>query len=346
MALGLPLELSGDFAVSAASLVGPRRRRVRDETGQWVDARAAQGCAIDHRADLEGANEPADAAPSGIEQRRQRRAGRGTGEPARGDDPFRLVVCRRYGGDATAAPFGVTIESNALLVMDVHAHAAMTEVIGLLGGTYDATERQLLVLQAFPCNSFSTGLQCEMDPVSEARTRDELARRNLAVVGWYHSHPVFDANPSVRDIETQSLYQALFRRPDGAEPFIGIIISPYNPLRLADESAVQCVHVSRDPLEPGSPMCAPYLCEPTVRASGAPGAELRAEVARVLGMYRTYPHRAELLLPYRPGEPTTRLAKLLRSLSANIRAGDAEREAFLADIRALAAAPPASDAIA
>ena len=30
------------------------------------------------------------------------------------------------------------------------------------------------------------------------------------VVGWYHSHPSFAANPSVRDVESQLKYQVKF----------------------------------------------------------------------------------------------------------------------------------------
>lgn len=60
---------------------------------------------------------------------------------------------------------------------------------------------------AEPCNSVSTGLQCEMDPVSQTQARDLLSSLGLAVVGWYHSHPSFQPNPSVRDINTQDQFQ-------------------------------------------------------------------------------------------------------------------------------------------
>jgi proteasome lid subunit RPN8/RPN11 len=47
----------------------------------------------------------------------------------------------------------------------------------------------------------------EMDPVSEIEVRDVIRRQNLQVVGWYHSHPTFRPDPSVRDIENQGNYQ-------------------------------------------------------------------------------------------------------------------------------------------
>ena len=66
------------------------------------------------------------------------------------------------------------------------------------------------VSKAIPCRSLSTGLQCEMDPVSQTQASEELALRGLAVVGWYHSHPTFAPIPSVRDIETQAKFQVWF----------------------------------------------------------------------------------------------------------------------------------------
>ena len=56
------------------------------------------------------------------------------------------------------------VESCALVTMDVHAHMSKTEVIGLLGGEYSESEARLLVTMAVPCDSLSTGMQCEMDP--------------------------------------------------------------------------------------------------------------------------------------------------------------------------------------
>ena len=63
------------------------------------------------------------------------------------------------------------------------------------------------VSKAIPCRSLSTGLQCEMDPVSQTQASEDLAHQGLAVVGWYHSHPTFAPFPSVRDIETQAKFQ-------------------------------------------------------------------------------------------------------------------------------------------
>jgi protein MYSM1 len=73
-------------------------------------------------------------------------------------DPFKLIATRKHDKD-NLSPFKVQIESNTLVVIDFHAHLASTEVIGLLGGTYDENTKTILISTVFPCNSISTGVQ-------------------------------------------------------------------------------------------------------------------------------------------------------------------------------------------
>ena len=62
------------------------------------------------------------------------------------------------------APFDIEVDVSAMMVLDTHAHLCKTEVIGLLGGHYDIKSSLLKILRAEPCDSISTGMQCEMDP--------------------------------------------------------------------------------------------------------------------------------------------------------------------------------------
>ena len=43
--------------------------------------------------------------------------------------------------------------------------------------------------------------------VSQTQASEEIEKNNMSVVGWYHSHPTFEPNPSIRDIETQLKFQ-------------------------------------------------------------------------------------------------------------------------------------------
>jgi proteasome lid subunit RPN8/RPN11 len=150
------------------------------------------------------------------------------------------------GGGAGAQPFKVTCTPSALLIMDLHAHLCTNEVIGYLGGRWDPLTRTIAVERAFPGRGIASGQDVEMDPVAEVELKAQVEAQRLTVVGWYHSHPVFEPVPSGVDIVNQLNYQSLFRdEAAGAEPFVGFIVGPYD-LRLPTQvSAVTCFMAQR-----------------------------------------------------------------------------------------------------
>ncbi|CAN8004495.1 unnamed protein product [Ixodes hexagonus] len=148
-------------------------------------------------------------------------------------NPFKLIPCRSY--DDNQEPFSIDVCVSALLQMDIHSHLVETEVIGLLGGYYDDHKSRLVVSAAEPCDSVSTGLECEMDSVSQTLAMECLMGKGYDVVGWYHSHPTFVPNPSVRDLSTQREYQAMFSGQ--GRPFVAAILSPYLPLNATAPQA-------------------------------------------------------------------------------------------------------------
>lgn len=88
-------------------------------------------------------------------------------------DPFRLVECGPASSEVV--PFHVVMSTEAMVLMDVHAHLTNTEVIGLLGGRYDADTHTVEVRMAWPCDSQSTGLQCEVCSVVRVWDRKRTA---------------------------------------------------------------------------------------------------------------------------------------------------------------------------
>ncbi|KAJ2341127.1 hypothetical protein GGF43_006242, partial [Coemansia sp. RSA 2618] len=196
-----------------------RRRRVRGEGGTWVNEDEFYGGhviahdVVERHADDAGtrrhADDPdySDSGGSSDGGRRKRRRRRGNGRMAVSE--FRLIPCRTF--DTGEAPFVVRIAAGALALMDLHAHLMYTEIIGLLGGQFSADARTVDVEVAFPCNSTSTTTECEMDPASEVEARRVFSSTQRHVVGWFHSHPTFEATPSVRDIHNQHAYQMLCR---------------------------------------------------------------------------------------------------------------------------------------
>ncbi|KAF9161355.1 hypothetical protein DFQ26_004652 [Actinomortierella ambigua] len=269
-------------------------------------------------------------------------------------DPFRLVPLHRY-GPQYPAPFRVVVSSDTMVVMDFHAHLAHTEIIGLLGGVYDEVAMELRIDSVFPCKSLSTGLQCEMDPTSEMEARDYFEQRGMVVVGWYHSHPTFEPNPSIRDIENQVNYQDLFRRPqDGIEPFVGVIVSPYDPMSLAMVSKIQFLSISQQ-VDERMGCRIPYACDREIAPSDDLSVKLFEQLSGLVKDYRNYEHRVNLSLALRASGGgsgntaeattsisssveaiiTTRLEKLLRSLSANIYVDEATASTFLDKVKEL-----------
>ncbi|NXG25596.1 MYSM1 deubiquitinase, partial [Grallaria varia] len=220
-----------------------RRRRVRDPWGNWCDARDLEGQTFEHLSAEELARRREE------EKLKPVKSSKGSRQTRSSFDPFQLIPCCLF-TEEKQEPFRVKVSAEALLIMDLHSHVSLAEVIGLLGGRYSEADKIVEVCAAEPCNSLSTGLQCEMDPVSQTQASETLAARGFQVIGWYHSHPAFDPNPSIRDIDTQAKYQSYFSR--GGAMFIGMIISPYNRNNPLPYSQITCLVISDEISADGS----------------------------------------------------------------------------------------------
>ncbi|XP_038048375.1 histone H2A deubiquitinase MYSM1-like [Patiria miniata] len=228
-------------------------------------------------------------------------------------DPFKLIECCRF-TEEKEAPFHVRIQSDAMIIMDVHSHMSSTEVIGLLGGKFCKEDNMLDVLLAVPCNSISTGMQCEMDPVSQTEAYESILAKDYQVVGWYHSHPAFAANPSVRDIETQSGFQGWFSQ--GGAPFIGIIVSPCHNYQIS-QSKVCCLTISAE--WSSELKCRkPYQFDFTVSHSHCDNAHTMDTISSVVTKFSVYKHRSEMLYLWSRHYDISFLEKMLLSIKTYI----------------------------
>lgn len=153
-------------------------------------------------------------------------------------DPLTMVKCEPFCGQPNSGvvgcqPFGIKVQSNVLLGMDFHAHLMTSEIIGFLAGEWTPATRTIHVKAIFPCRSLPTEhnhVNVEMDPTSEFEVRQEIEKRNMRIVGWYHSHPTFTPDPSLVDIENQTSYQSLFKdEAMNEEPFVGAIVGTSSP---------------------------------------------------------------------------------------------------------------------
>ncbi|KAJ2281155.1 hypothetical protein GGH14_002092 [Coemansia sp. RSA 370] len=235
-------------------------------------------------------------------------------------DPHQMVRCTPFAGQplskvAGSQPFRLVVHTNAQLEMDFHAHLMLSEVIGLLGGCWDAKERVLTVTRAFPCQALDTDdahTNVEMDPGSELVVRHQIVDAGLCVVGWYHSHPTFRPDPSIIDIENQTAYQALFRDNDSSEePFVGAIVGPYDPELPGPVSVFNWFYVGRSAIDRGHPKR--LMVEV---ASDASLSETEQDILlQLLDSVNGAQHHAPLEEAWRPSSTEMRSLKMAVSLA-------------------------------
>ncbi|KAG0374286.1 hypothetical protein BGX24_010589 [Mortierella sp. AD032] len=234
-------------------------------------------------------------------------------------DPLTMVKCEPFcglpnSGAVGCQPFGITVQSNVLLGMDFHAHLMTSEIIGFLAGEWVPSTRTINVKAIFPCRSLPTEhnhINVEMDPTSEFEVRQEIEKRNMRIVGWYHSHPTFTPDPSLVDIENQTSYQSLFKdEAMNEEPFVGAIVGPYDERLPGLSSVINWFYISQSPQERGHPK---RLVYDLIEDQNLPEEESSLWV-KLFDEYRDSPERTNFKEQWRQEENETKLQKMLVSL--------------------------------
>jgi proteasome lid subunit RPN8/RPN11 len=187
-------------------------------------------------------------------------------------------------------PVTLFITLEALLLMTVHSHIHRNEVIGFVSGHRvrtntmrgQTTPRDIIIIQeTVPCaasefdgQNVDYSRNVEMNPESAQIKAREIEQKGLSLLGWYHSHPKFEVNPSHIDVVNHQMYQRLFN--EEGKDFIGLIISPYfNTLSDASTSATTCGYKNNQLMN-----CLPKLrCFVTINSKEANNTILPYEIA-------------------------------------------------------------------
>jgi len=141
-------------------------------------------------------------------------------------DPKTLVECNQFHTTGRIQPFSITISTSASLLIDFHCHLTISEVSGYLVGKWDIGRQHLRVLQACPCK-YPQNASPEEIEIVEKDIQRYMEAKDLLLLGWYHSHPYCQPDPTIHDICSQLEYQKLLK--DGHyEPCVGLIVSPYD----------------------------------------------------------------------------------------------------------------------
>lgn len=152
----------------------------------------------------------------------------GTRGPHNTQNQNTMIKCIPFSAVDRIQPFNVTVSTNALLLVDFHSHLVSGEVAGYLAGSWDSSQHVLTVTQAFPCRTILN------DDASASAIEDEIRqdieKRNLTLVGWYHSHQgKYSNHPTIKDIKNQMEYQIIMKDSAGGyRPCVGLICSPHD----------------------------------------------------------------------------------------------------------------------
>ncbi|XP_044271707.1 deubiquitinase MYSM1-like [Tribolium madens] len=155
---------------------------------------------------------------------------------------IRLIYCRNF-PEGSPQKYRVRMQLTTLLLMDFHAHTSLTEVMGLVAGTWNPTKKILTISHYEPCrNIASSATHCDMCPISQSKAAELIHNRGLDVLGWFHSHPTFAPEPSQQDLETQQDVQMWIGT---TSPCLGVILSPFSAHGALIASPFRCMVVDK-----------------------------------------------------------------------------------------------------
>lgn len=182
----------------------------------------------------------------------------------------------------------VSVNNSALLMIDFHCHLSLNEVCGYLGGDWDSGSNTMTVKYTYPC--LYVPQDAENATACETNIQKQMIKDNVKLVGWYHSHPTFDAHPTLRDIDNQLDYQVQLRGTSEAtySPCLGIISSPYDKKSPALDSNMMPFWVvppsEQKALEYGRPMMMHYnpIVEKTLPT------EFQQQAETIVQYYRSF----------------------------------------------------------
>nr|SVE79978.1 EOG090X020Z [Daphnia magna] len=181
------------------------------------------------------------------------------------EDPTLLIETISFATIGKLQPFLISLNTAALIVMEVHCFLTRSEVVGYLAGQWDINTNTLTIKQAFPC--LSRIGESKRGQTTEVKISQSMENSGLCLVGWYHSHPLSPPAPTVQDIDSQLEHQLRLKGTgeQGYRPCVGMILSPFlrtDPNQTNSTSHLACYWVcppaESRPLELGRPMAMQY----------------------------------------------------------------------------------------
>lgn len=236
-------------------------------------------------------------------------------------DPNTLVESVSFVSQNKLQPFLVSITTSSVLLMDFHCHLTKQEVCGYLGGSWDNNTQSelqskwflnlnrhyndkstsfpkylsnfpyftaLAITHAFPVRNTRHDRHYAIE--IEQQIQRNMLKKNLILVGWYHSHPRIAAQPTLRDCDAQLEYQIKMCgiTDETYTPCVGLICAPYYSENPNLESSITAFWVvppaENRVVEYGRPMSMQFSVSQDIEMSD----HIKTEMILAIDYYRQF----------------------------------------------------------
>jgi len=126
----------------------------------------------------------------------------------------------------------------------------------------------------------------------------------------------------------------MWRREDGVEPFIGVIVTPYDIEHDSNVSRFQ-FWMSGTNYDLSGQFRTPYSCQHSFLQNENLPEETFSQMASLVEEYHNYDQRVNMTETYRKDEEVSRLDKLIESLSSHITVSSKATETFVSRVQEL-----------
>ncbi|XP_041374935.1 MPN domain-containing protein-like [Gigantopelta aegis] len=155
-----------------------------------------------------------------------------------------------------------------------------------------------------------------------------MSQSCLQLVGWYHSHPHCQPDPSLKDIDCQMSYQLKMKGSGTTyHPCLGFIVSAFDIRPSKNDAVFQAFWAMPPPEQYPDGYGIPMKMKYSVYQNTSLSEELLAEIKKMTDFYRDAPDRVIFLEKWINNKPF--IEKLKSSLSTKLPSDQIERGTFL-----------------
>lgn len=199
-------------------------------------------------------------------------------------------------------------------MIDFHCHLTTNEVCGYLGGTWDFNTHNLIITDTFPLLNTRFDRAKAVD--CEYNIQKTMLEKNIQLVGWYHSHPRFDAQPTMRDCDKQMDYQIKLRGTSDTTytPCVGFIFSSYDGEDVENEAKMLPFWVLPPPENRPSELARPMIMSYTTQQDEKLPDGIKEQMTACVNYYKQFQYELLDFAEMKMNDDVMALEKMKNSL--------------------------------